>query len=145
MAESITLGDVIRARRQQLGLTQEELAERIGEGVRQSDVSRLERGRVALPRRDRLQRIVTALNLPVGELLARSGWTEAASEEDRAVPAGSVASPRVATTAAAAGSPHHPRLAAVLRRSRELQEQSEQLLRRIDGSLDRPAVGHHGR
>ena len=74
------LGAVIRARRIELGLTQEELAARIGgegEYVRQSDVSRLERGRVGLPRRARLERIAAALGLPAGEVLARSGWAGA--------------------------------------------------------------------
>ena len=53
MDRSVTLGDAIRARRLELGWTQEELAERIAVGdetFRQSDVSRLERGKVALPR-----------------------------------------------------------------------------------------------
>jgi len=67
-----------------LGLTQEALAERIGEGMRQAEVSRLESGRVTLPRRERLERIAAALDIPVGELLARSGWSgfaERPSEE----------------------------------------------------------------
>jgi transcriptional regulator with XRE-family HTH domain len=72
-----TLGQVIRSRRIALGLTQEELAERIGDGVRQAEVSRLERGRVTLPRRQRLAHIADALNMPVGELLASSGWAGA--------------------------------------------------------------------
>jgi transcriptional regulator with XRE-family HTH domain len=72
-----TLGHAIRSRRTELALTQEELAERIGEGVRQAEISRLERDRVGLPRRARLERIATALELPLGELLARSGWAGA--------------------------------------------------------------------
>ncbi|MEA2511933.1 MAG: Helix-turn-helix domain [Thermomicrobiales bacterium] len=72
-----TLGTVIKERRLALGLTQEELAERIGDGVRQAEVSRLERDRISLPRPQRLRRIALALDLLPGELLARSGWAGA--------------------------------------------------------------------
>ena len=74
------LGAVIRARRLELGWTQEELAARIsadGEYLRQSEISRIESGKIALPRRERLERIATALDVPLGELLARSGWAGA--------------------------------------------------------------------
>lgn len=77
MADVWTLGDMIRARRAELGLTQEALARRIGDGVCQADVPRLERGRVTLPRRRRLERIAAALELSPGELLAHSGWSGA--------------------------------------------------------------------
>ena len=74
-----TLGTAIRARRRELGWTQEELADRVAArgdtAFRQSDVSRLERGKVALPHRDRLERIAAVLDLALGELLARSGWS----------------------------------------------------------------------
>jgi transcriptional regulator with XRE-family HTH domain len=69
-----TLGDFIRERRQDLGLTQEQLAERIGSNVRQADVSRLERNRVALPRRARLEDIARALDVSLADLLVQSGW-----------------------------------------------------------------------
>jgi transcriptional regulator with XRE-family HTH domain len=75
-----SLGGVIRARRKELGWTQEELAERVSaldEYVRQSDISRIERGEIMLPRRQRLERIAAALELSLGELLALSGWTGA--------------------------------------------------------------------
>lgn len=72
-----TLGQLIRERRMELGLTQEELAERVGVGVRQSEISRLERNRVTLPRRQRMEEIAQALDIPVGLLLARSGWVGA--------------------------------------------------------------------
>lgn len=80
MTEPRTLGRVIRKRRLELGWTQEQLADRIsaeGEYIRQSDISRIERGEIALPRRARLERIAAALGLPLGELLARSGWADA--------------------------------------------------------------------
>jgi len=80
LARSRSLGETIRVRRVALGWTQEVLAARIGgEGgiCHQSEVSRLERGRVGLPRRARLERIAAALDLPLGDLLARSGWAGA--------------------------------------------------------------------
>jgi transcriptional regulator with XRE-family HTH domain len=78
--QSGTLGTTIRARRQELGWSQEELAERVsavGGRIRQSDVSRLEKGKVTLPHPDRLATIAETLGVPLGELLARSGWTGA--------------------------------------------------------------------
>lgn len=75
-----TLGDVIRNRRMELGWTQEELADHVadlGDPIRQSDISRLERNETALPRRARLECIAEALDLPLGELLERSGWSGA--------------------------------------------------------------------
>ena len=92
---SQTLGMTIRARRIELGLTQEELAGRVGGRLRQSEISRLERDVVTLPRRPRLEAIAAALDLPVGELLARSGWVganEIAARND-ARSAGAVAAP----------------------------------------------------
>lgn len=69
-----SFGQVIRERRVELGLTQEQLAERIGEHVRQSDVSRMERDYISLPRRDRLEALAKALNVSPGYLLMHSGW-----------------------------------------------------------------------
>ena len=62
---SSTLGMVIKARRRELGWSQEELAARVAAqgdaAFRQTDVSRLERGKVSLPRRQRLGHIAAAL------------------------------------------------------------------------------------
>ena len=69
-----TFGEVIRRRRVELGMTQEELAERVGESVRQSDISRMERDYVTLPRRDRLEALAAALEVTPGFLLMHSGW-----------------------------------------------------------------------
>lgn len=80
MNNETSLGDLVRRRCQELGFTQEELASRSStddEIVRQSDISRIERGQIQLPRRSRLERIATALDLPLGELLALSGWAGA--------------------------------------------------------------------
>lgn len=97
-----TLGATIRRRRQELGWSQEVLADRVsalGGRMRQSDVSRLEHGRVGLPHPDRLERLATVLGMPVGELLARSGWAGA----DRAFGAwGDAAAPETEAPPAAA-------------------------------------------
>ncbi len=77
-----TLGMAIQARRRELGMTQQDLAKRVnhlGGDMRQSDVSRLERGQVTLPRRSRVQQIAQALEMPPGALLARGGWSGAES------------------------------------------------------------------
>jgi transcriptional regulator with XRE-family HTH domain len=74
MAESRSLGDAIRLRRLELGMSQEELAERIGPDVRQSDVSRLERGKILFPRLERLNQIASALGMSIGALLIEAGW-----------------------------------------------------------------------
>jgi len=79
---SETLGQYIAERRSALGLTQEQLAERVGEGVRQSEISRLEHDRVLLPRRLRMEQIAQALDVPVGVLLLKSGWTGAEGISD---------------------------------------------------------------
>jgi transcriptional regulator with XRE-family HTH domain len=75
LSQLSTLGALIRQRRQDLGLTQEQLAERIGSGLVQAEISRLEGDRVRLPRRHRLDQLAAALDVPVGDLLARTGWT----------------------------------------------------------------------
>ncbi len=75
-----TLGALIRERRMELGLTQEQLAERVGEGVRQSEISRLEHDGIALPRRSRLEQIAAALEVSIGDLMVRTGWMD---EENR--------------------------------------------------------------
>jgi transcriptional regulator with XRE-family HTH domain len=72
--DEMTFGQVIRNRRIELGLTQETLADRVGESVRQSDISRLERDYVMLPRRDRLEALARALEVSPGYLLFHSGW-----------------------------------------------------------------------
>ncbi len=80
-----TLGDFIRERRQDLGLTQEALAERVDDHLRQSDISRLERDEIALPRRERLEQLAKALEVSLGELLVRSGWMVEGEEAVTAV------------------------------------------------------------
>lgn len=71
-----TLGQFIRTNRLAMGLTQEQLAERVGESLRQSDISRLEKDGIEFPRRERLDAIATALNVTLGDLLISTGWLE---------------------------------------------------------------------
>ncbi len=65
--ESLTkqVGINIHAKRKNLGLTQEELAEKVGIG--QQSLSRMEKGRIA-PKFERLQSFATALNCTVMDL-----------------------------------------------------------------------------
>jgi transcriptional regulator with XRE-family HTH domain len=76
------LGDLIRERRQELGLTQEELAERMGGSASQAEISRLERGSVSLPRRARLDALAAALEISTGVLLMQSGWLSQEEGDD---------------------------------------------------------------
>jgi len=64
------------ANRLAMGLTQEELASRVGEGIRQSDISRMEKDAVGFPRRERLEAIAEALDVTLGDLLIATGWLE---------------------------------------------------------------------
>jgi transcriptional regulator with XRE-family HTH domain len=72
----LTLGQFIRANRLALGLTQEQLAERLGDNVRQSHISQLEQDVVKFPRRERLEAIAEALNVTLGDLLISTGWLD---------------------------------------------------------------------
>lgn len=91
-APAAALGPTIRARRLALGLTQEQLAERVStpaDYVRQGEISRIESGRVKFPAPARLARIALALGMQPGDLLAASGWYGAAIQAAASVdPAG---------------------------------------------------------
>lgn len=143
-----SLGRAILARRRELGLTQEQLAQRVVEAgdvaFRQSDVSRLESGRVTLPRRDRLERLARALGLAPGELLVRSGWAgadalrplefEVGSDPLRSsgLTPGSPAAPRRASA-------RDPRLREAITRAEQTRARSEELLRRCRELWGAPA------
>lgn len=74
------LGVAIRARRLELGISQEQLAQRVSdddERVRQSDISRLESGQMTFLRSGQLQRIAAALDMSLADLLAHCGWAAA--------------------------------------------------------------------
>ncbi len=61
-----TIGERVRRRRRELGITQEELAE--SAGVNQGYISQIERG-LASPRRRTVDALAVALNMPQGVLL----------------------------------------------------------------------------
>ena len=138
-----TLGTVIRDRRCELGLSQEELAARVSDEsdeVRQSDLSRIERGKVGLPRRARLERIARVLGLSLGELLALSGWAgaETAFAPEDAPPA--VRPPIQRRTVAAAATVERgggSRLRAAIAVAQELEARSERLLAEAVSTLER--------
>jgi transcriptional regulator with XRE-family HTH domain len=165
---SPTLGKVVHARRLRLGWTQEELAARIadlgGETFRQSDVSRLERDRVTLPRRARLEHVAAALGLPIGELLALSGWAGAETAFRAEIPSpptdgtaatspgsapASVPVPP-APTATAVGQPvvAHSRLSEAIERAKQTRARTEDVLRRCQvahGGAGTPETGTSAR
>lgn len=139
MPNQATLGQFIRQRRVELGMTQEEFATLLGEGKRQSEVSRLERDRIGLPRRERLERIAEALDVSVGDLLVRSGWAGA----DRALAATAAQEPAAESTAVEReqlpsdvrqGGDDITRLRTAVRRARLQCLNTERLLLRISGS-----------
>lgn len=65
----MSIGSYIRAKRKMAGLKQWELAQRMGEGCTQKDVSRWETG-VRLPSLDTMIKLSNALGCSVEELLA---------------------------------------------------------------------------
>lgn len=79
------LRDVVRQRRDALGLSQEELAERIG--VTQEAISRIERGATSTPRRDTLERLARGLGVPLADLYIAAGIARGAGEAKRVVAA----------------------------------------------------------
>ena len=160
-----SLGAVIKARRRELGWSQEELAKRIvmhGDVTfRQTDVSRLELGKVALPHRERLAHIAAVLGLSEGGLLARSGWAGAESVflggsplpadsgSQFSAPDGSVQSHAHRARHATPSGVEAERLRGEIARahvtaarSREILRQCEKVRARVDGLLD---MGSHQR
>ena len=144
-----TLGEAIKVRRRELGWSQEELARRmIAHGdvtFRQSDVSRLERGKVVLPHRERLEHFAAVLGLSLGEILARAGWpgwcessaAEAIGPADAGGPGDSssvAAAPRDSAAWTASGEPDggKVRLQEVLAQARRTVAQSEQVLKQAE-------------
>ncbi|MEJ7901303.1 MAG: helix-turn-helix transcriptional regulator [Thermomicrobiales bacterium] len=125
-----SIGQAIRARRRELGLTQEQFAELLGEGVRQSEVSRLERGHVSLPRRERLLRIGEVLDIPVGELLMLSAWAEG----------GKTLPPRTESRLGLPAAEHRLPMDELFRNARATMERTREILDSLDGT-DRMSSG----
>lgn len=69
---AVSLGSLLRERRDALGLTQEDVAERIGKD--QNYVSFVETGRIKQPRRAMLEAFARALELPPPRVFAAAGW-----------------------------------------------------------------------
>jgi transcriptional regulator with XRE-family HTH domain len=69
---STTLGAFVRARRQEYGWSQSELAERLG--WNQPDVSWLENDRTSFPQPDRFLALARVLNIEPGALLEHVGY-----------------------------------------------------------------------
>ena len=148
-----TLGAVIKARRHQLGWSQEELAARVaahGDGAfRQTDVSRLERGKVGLPRRERLGYIAAALGFTMGELLMRAGWIDDEIASTPRVPrtppapsepfGASTPLPAASGDTMAAGMPVAQRtpLSELIARSEEIRRESLEVLRQCEATRAR--------
>jgi len=72
-----SLGEAVRERRVELGLSQTELAERMDCGVQQADISRIERGYIPWPRPDLLEALAAALQMHAVELITLGGWMSA--------------------------------------------------------------------
>lgn len=68
-SQTVLLGQAIRERRKQLGMTQEELAEKLGIG--HQAMSRIEHGHIA-PKMDRLPLIANSLQCTVADLFRQS-------------------------------------------------------------------------
>lgn len=67
----MNIGEKIKVRREELGLTMKALADKIG--VSEGTVSRWESGEIANMRRDKIYNLSKALNMPVSEIM---GWSE---------------------------------------------------------------------
>jgi len=70
--EAKELGAVLRQQRKKLGLSTHQLAAQAG--MRQSTITRIERGQFASPAPDKLARIAAVLGLSLADLYARAGY-----------------------------------------------------------------------
>jgi len=71
-AEAKELGAVLRQQRKKLGLSTHQLGAQAG--MRQSTITRIERGQFASPAPDKLARIADVLGLSLADLYARAGY-----------------------------------------------------------------------
>lgn len=78
----VTLGESIRSRREALGLSRDELVQRIGPSMTAEDLYRIESARVLMPSWARLLLIAEALNLPLDQFRStHGGWTNLVSAD----------------------------------------------------------------
>jgi transcriptional regulator with XRE-family HTH domain len=75
------LGRAVRQLRKEQGLTQTELADRIGGGMSQAYISAIERGKLERPTLEKLQDIARGLGVSYNRLAAAAGFIQ---EEDGA-------------------------------------------------------------
>jgi len=68
------LGQLVRERRRELGITQEELEAR--SGISQTQISQIETGRTLRPEVETLERLAPPLALGIDELRVAAGWVE---------------------------------------------------------------------
>jgi transcriptional regulator with XRE-family HTH domain len=80
MGRNAILASRIRELRQSIGFTQQDLSH--ASGLSRSYISRLEMGDIALPSRDRLRALATALNTSLDDLLQAAGFLDAPAEEN---------------------------------------------------------------
>jgi transcriptional regulator with XRE-family HTH domain len=66
------LGSQLRARREQLGLTQRQLAKLAG--MTDATITRIEQGAIAAPAPDKLSRIAEALDLSLADVFAQADY-----------------------------------------------------------------------
>jgi len=70
--QAVKLGSMLRARREELGLSTRRLADKAE--VRQPTVTRIEQGKFASPRPDKLAKIASVLGLNLADLYAHAGY-----------------------------------------------------------------------
>jgi transcriptional regulator with XRE-family HTH domain len=78
MGRYASLAKRIKELRQVAGFTQQDLSR--ASGLSRSYISRLEMGDIALPSRDKLRALATALNATLDDLLQAAGFLDTASE-----------------------------------------------------------------
>jgi transcriptional regulator with XRE-family HTH domain len=80
MGRNAVLASRIRELRQSCDFTQQDLSH--ASGLSRSYISRLEMGDIALPSRERLRALATALNTSLDDLLQAAGFLDAPAEEN---------------------------------------------------------------
>lgn len=78
------LGNLVAARRAELGLTQEEVSEKAG--MSQEWCSMLERGRIVQPRISALMGLQKVLDIPVEELVVAAGYSRTRAGAAKLIP-----------------------------------------------------------
>ena len=117
-------GTVVRLRRIALGLTQEEVVTRLGNGVRQADISIFEHTGMGLPEWDRLAQV---LHLSPDDVRAHVNAPRSNGSTDTAIPA---------SAPSQAAAPADSSLEGVLQHARQMVTMLEQLMQSAQGATD---------